>query len=406
MDPLSTFVADPKRYALLKELELGHTFHEDQALPFYEELENAFKELVFRKMEEAIAPVVFTPSSELTKDQNDRIQASINKSLIIITGGPGTGKTYTAAKLVHQLKSSLKHIIFAAPTGKAAQRLKESFKSEEVEALTLHRLLGKEDDLIKLPYDLLIVDEASMIDLKMMIHLLKSIKKGARLLLLGDVNQLPPVEAGAPFQALVELYEKKWGITPLKECLRSDLKNLKQLSDYVVQGNSQEALALLEQNHSEIQLKELSIPPKYPVLTPLKQGPFGVQKLNRWYLSKHLSPVQPIMVTENNDDLGLYNGDIGFLDGQGKATFQNKTFPEKICPRFELAFSLSIHKSQGSEFEEVHIVLPEGSEVFGRNLLYTAITRAKKKLVIYSSKETLKKTIEASSKRRVKPLME
>lgn len=404
MDPLATFIKDPEALELINHLEMGHTRLGQKRLPQYAQLENEFEALVKKKLQEQVPEVDFQPSSDLTADQNSKIASSINKSLILITGGPGTGKTYTAAKLVRQLEGKIKHIIFAAPTGKAAQRLKESFKSDTVDALTLHRLLGREDDPVILPYDLIVVDEASMIDLKMMVQLLKSVKKGARILFLGDVNQLPPVDAGAPFQALVELFEKHFQITPLTQCLRSELKELIDLADLTVKGEADKVIDFLKQNtNPSIQLKALVIPSQFPILTPLKWGPYGVEKLNRLHLAKFKGDAKPIMILENNEELELFNGDIGYII-DGKAHFHNRTLPITICPKYQLAFAISIHKSQGSEFEEIHIVLPEGSEKFGRNLLYTALTRAKKRVFIYADVETLRKTILTSSHREVSQL--
>jgi exodeoxyribonuclease V alpha subunit len=395
MDPLVEWLNDAEIAPLILALEEGHTFKGGLSLAAYKEQESLFKELVERRKGDIPIPIPFNEIIELTNEQNTQVKQAINKSIGLIVGGPGTGKTFTAAKLVEaliQANTTRFEMVFTAPTGKAAQRLKENFKGSEVQAMTLHRLLGREE--VILPYDLIIVDEASMIDLKMMLMLLKSLKKGSRLLLIGDVNQLPPVEAGAPFQSLVSHFQ----VTPLKTCLRSDLFELNHLSDLVLKGKSDEAIDFLSDPQREaISLKSLSIPTVAPILTPLKKGRYGVEGLNRQFVKRGRVP---IIILENNESLNLFNGDFGYLE-QDVAVINNIKYPANILPRFDYAFSLSIHKSQGSEFEEVHLLVPEGAERFGRKLLYTGITRAKKKLTIYSNIELLKKVIETASHREV-----
>lgn len=398
MDPLMVWIKDPDALALLIELEKGNTRLGSKALPAYEALENEFSFLVKERLSATIDTIPFEPILGLTEEQNALVSFAINKPLGVIAGGPGTGKSYTAARLVETLQNKIASrfdMVFTAPTGKAAERLKTLFKGSNVKSMTLHRLLKNEE--VVLPYDLIVVDEASMIDLKMMIRLLKCVKKGARLLLLGDSNQLPAINAGAPFQAIVEYLQ----IDPLKTCLRSDLIELTTFYDLILSGDAEKVLSYLKHpERKNLHLKPLEIPSGYPLLTPTKHGPYGVNQINR------MQPKRgeiPIIILENDEEFELFNGDMGVIKGN-RALIGARQFPVNLLPRHDYAYALSIHKSQGSEFDHVHLILPEGSEEFGRNLLYTGATRAKKSLTLYGEEETIKNIISTNSKRIFKKI--
>ncbi|MFN4174167.1 MAG: ATP-dependent RecD-like DNA helicase, partial [Parachlamydiaceae bacterium] len=248
-----------------------------------------------------------------------------------------------------------------------------------------------------LPYDLIVCDEASMIDLKMMIRLLKSVKKNARLVLLGDSNQLPAIDAGAPFQAIVEYLK----INPLKTCLRSDLVELTDFYELILKGDAEKVIEYLKSSdRKNLALKPLEIPSCHPLLTPMKQGPYGVNQINRVHSKRGDIP---IIILENDEEFELFNGDMGFIR-QNRAWIGGREFPINLLPRYDYAYALSIHKSQGSEFDQVHLLLPEGAEEFGRNLLYTGATRAKKSLTLYANEETIRKTIASPSTRIFKKI--
>ncbi|MGK5594511.1 MAG: ATP-dependent DNA helicase [Parachlamydiaceae bacterium] len=381
----------------------------------------------------------------LLAEQKAAIELACQKSFVILSGGPGTGKTFTAGRMVKALVQMLpfeakEHfkIALAAPTGKAAAQLEGSlnkafadFQQLNLTGQTLHSLLGigKKDLLdTPLPFDLIIVDESSMIDVELMAKLLASVKAGARLILIGDENQLPPVEAGCIFADLKAMHPFT---ISLKECLRAELKELVDFGKYVNLGKCEEALSLLRSpplhriDPHEIPFKTLleGVATQYSqneggsfcLLTPLRQGPFGNQAINQFiadFIKKHSRGVfrAPIIITANDPKLGLFNGELGYLEkqdpshelltAQDKAFFSNgRDFFALMLPRFEYAYCLSVHKSQGSEFDEIFLILPEGSEHFGRKVIYTAITRARKKMTIYGTEEMFKKTLQNNASR-------
>jgi exodeoxyribonuclease V alpha subunit len=331
----------------------------------------------------------------------------------ILCGGPGTGKTHTAARFVKHFTSG--KVILAAPTGKAALHLQSKI-GENCEAMTLHRLLRLKPGEVRLfsqrriDADLLIVDEASMIDVALFAHLLGAIGDHTRLILMGDSNQLPPVDAGSVFSDLSELF----GIH-LKTCMRTEEALLHQAAQAILTGNEDQFFAsvqrtedfdsLYERINPVISAQKIGPPTKrFACLNALRQGPFGLDSLNRKILEKMDEKCPdgwwwtvPIMVNTNLPSINLYNGSTGFIMGQKNKKIHLSTgaafFPEigevRQIPPFDLAFVISIHKSQGSEYDEVLALFPEGSEVFGKEALYTAATRAKKNWEIIGKKETI-----------------
>ncbi len=341
----------------------------------------------------------------LLPEQSYAIKQGAKEAFTIIVGGPGTGKTFTAGVLVKALSDKNLKMALAAPTGKAAINLKKSFRSE-IEATTLHSLLnykGRETKI--LPYDLLIVDEGSMIDLSLMEALISSLKPQSRLILLGDPHQLPPVEVGQIFPKIVASFPEF--VVRLKQVMRTENQEILHLAHLVKEGQPVESF--LREKRETIQFKQTidfdtclkkCLPwlevatkeeallqlKKSSLLSPLKKGPFGFEKLNSALFAalkqmrKDL-PI-PIMITKNDKRRSLFNGQMGVLFQKGWAVFENETIEAIHLPPYEVAFCLSVHKSQGSEFDEVTLLLPEGSDVFGKELLYTGITRAKKHLTL------------------------
>jgi len=383
----------------------------------------------------------------------------MKQSFSIITGGPGTGKTTTVVKILALLQelavldNQPLHIALAAPTGKAAMRLQESIGyskstlpcSEKIRqwipetVTTLHRLLGakpsspyfKHDASQPLVYDLVVVDESSMVDLALMSKLVDALKPGSRLVLLGDKDQLASVESGAVLADLsaalvdhtVELkkshrfqgeikdlavavnrqdFNKAWDV------LNNDSQQIALLEgdliEYIVNGYSPYLQKVKEGAEFKEIFTEFSC---FQVLCSNRQGEQGVVELNRkveelmqrqhkihiagqWYVGR------PIMVTQNNAAMQLYNGDIGIclLDkDQQKLTVYflrpdggvRKVLPSRV-PEHETVFAMTIHKSQGSEFDECLCVLPTViNPVLSKELIYTAITRAKSRVKIASS---------------------
>lgn len=332
------------------------------------------------EMPDLVVPIEFRLNSSLEPEQKKAILNASKRSLSLICGGPGTGKTFTAATLIRSFLPYLE-VVVAAPTGKAASNLRRSLEGLCM-VQTLHSLLKKR----YLTADLVVVDEASMIDAEMMASLFSAIKEGARLVLIGDKDQLPPVESGNFFS---ELAGEKELVTMLGRCLRAELQEIVEMAQAVKRGEEVPFSPLPELKY----IVEAVLERGACVLTPLRHGPWGVQRLNRLLLKEHLlggGKRFPIMIRVNDPILDLYNGDIGeLIPEEKKACFGEREIPEYQLPHYEYAYVLSVHKSQGSEYDEVIILLPEGSEVFGRQMLYTAVTRAKKRVEIYASEGVL-----------------
>jgi exodeoxyribonuclease V alpha subunit len=446
---------------------------------------------------------LFPPSDEMDWQQLAAAMAVL-QSLVIISGGPGTGKTHTVTAILALLMAQAAasgqqlRIALATPTGKAAARLTESVRNARsvldapesvrnaipTEALTLHRLLGVRAGRVTPRYnaqnplhlDVLVVDEASMIDLPLMNRVLAALPKGARLIVLGDKDQLASVEAGSVFADLcggdsAPVYSAGF-IRQLQQLqswqLPSPAENAHTLADNTVllrksyrfdhqsgighlaravnSGDIQAVQSILSGKYKDVAwrtpaketlTKELGeyaarafapvMQAKSPeqaldaleafrILCAVRQGPAGVVQANRVVqqalansghiqLSGEFYAGRPIMVTRNDYHLGLFNGDIGILwpdpeaNGALRAWFRlpdnsiNSLMPGRL-PDFETAFALTVHKSQGSEFARVLLLLPEtDSPVLTRELVYTGITRAAKTVAIWGANATLVRAI-------------
>ena len=390
---------------------------------------------------------------------------AINQAFCMITGGPGTGKTTTVVKilaLLQELSDQPLLIALAAPTGKAAMRLQESIgfnkaalpciaaiKSAIPESVTtLHRLLGakppspyfRHNAKQPLVYDLVVVDEASMVDLALMSKLVDALKPGARLILLGDKDQLASVESGTVLADLTTALPQQ--TLELQKSHRFD-EDIKNLATAINQQQDLEAWRLLQTGNKNIALLETDLIDyiskqqidylrlitaraefsdiykafnRFQALCATRLGKNSVSDINHaveLLLSNkkliHLSGLwycgRPIMITQNNAALQLYNGDIGIClrdkeqEDQLRVFFQRadgsikKYLPARI-PHCETVFAMTIHKSQGSEFEEVLIILPETiSPVLTKELLYTAITRAKKTIKLVANEAVFSSTV-------------
>ncbi|ADI37411.1 exodeoxyribonuclease V subunit alpha [Waddlia chondrophila] len=385
----------------------------------------------------------FLKKSPLNALQKKAVCQVFRQRFCVISGGPGTGKTHTAGAIVSlyskMFKERLPKIALTAPTGKAASKLRSSLGSSDgfcVESYTLHALLGLSPEspyvyppVKKLPYDLIIVDECSMIDVKLMASLLPSIKEGARLVFLGDPDQLPSVEAGSLFSDMIRFLDPSV-IVRLEECLRVELKELVNFGKAVNEGRVVSYPKCVERIIPESQMvweQELTLIQEilrffpihftlehtqevfsaFRVLSPLRNGIFGVDQLNSKLLQFAYQKAGdgeeyavPIMITRNHAKRGLFNGETGVLVREkgstpyalGKndyAIFGDRSIPALLLPAFEYAFCMSVHKSQGSEFEHVFLVMPQGSEWFGREMVYTAVTRAKKKLTLWGEETVI-----------------
>lgn len=468
-----------------------------------------------------------------TNWQKVAASVAITSPIAIISGGPGTGKTTTVAKILAafvMLTSNEKPIIqLAAPTGKAAARLTESLGkalaqlalSEEEnkwmpkQAQTIHRLLGAQPESQQVRYhkdnplqlDILVIDEASMVDLPMMARLIDALPTQCHVIFLGDKDQLASVEAGAVLGDICRfaddgLSQKRFekidyltqgelsksanaisvSNTPVSVVsdslclLRKSYRfgsssGIGQLAFAVNQGQTKTALTLLkkakitpQQIEMALDTQDVSFIPlesdenyllmiqdaaqayrqylsliaeqaspdailnafnQYRLLCALREGPFGVSGLNERiemllhrqrlirrptnsYQSDYIG--RPIMIQRNDSTLGLFNGDIGIMlnndEGEMKAFFQLpdgtlKAIQPSRLPQHETAYVMTVHKSQGSEFTHTALVLPEKfSPVVSRELLYTALTRAKQKLSLYACEYMVKMAIQTRIQRR------
>lgn len=401
---------------------------------------------------------VFPENTSLNSPQQEAIRKGLTYPVSFLTGGPGTGKTYTAAELVKTCLAITPdkkefRIILTAPTGKAVSALEKNLKpiltDVPYQVGTLHAILGikeHEQEQSSLPIfaDLILVDECSMIDARIFARLLAAICQGARLVLIGDKDQLPPVEAGSIFADLIDLH--MFPTTELTECLRSDLQSLLAFSKLIRDGNVEGSLAFLKAQteiewidpegylpmhfwnrfkdryvrcFSEKPTLEALMGQKgtFAILSCMRQGPLGTDALNSFFVKQSLIHAKrdswwtgPIMITRNDYSLDLYNGDVGFLVRKvGLESYQIEDFvlfpqtgrqiPALALKGFEYSYALSVHKSQGSEYDEILILAPPGSEHFGREVLYTAVTRARQKVFLAASQDLLRQAIGTSSRK-------
>ena len=421
----------------------------------------------------------FPPPSAESDLQREAALAALSRRFTVISGGPGTGKTTTVARilalLIELADGDPPCILLAAPTGKAAMRLKQSIQhsversafSEAVrsalpqEVSTIHRLLGvipgrsafRHDRDNPLPCDVLVVDEASMVDLPLMSRLLDALGDDTRVILLGDRDQLASVEAGAVLSDICAggcpdaATGDRPAIVHLTRSYRfSDESGIGRLSRLINAGDGDGALALLRSGlcsdvcwrslpsaeafaeplaaavcegyaaftWATTPAEALAALERFRVLAPHREGRFGVGSLNRLIESalsrlrsagSSASALTPVMIAGNTYDLGLFNGDTGVLAGatagEGPAAF----FPDPDSgvrrisslrlPPHETAFALTVHKTQGSEFDAVLLILPDQmSEVLCRELLYTAVTRARKCVEIWGDEEVFRRAVE------------
>jgi len=429
---------------------------------------------------------LFPPSGDAPDMQKIAAATAILKGLSVISGGPGTGKTSTAARilaaLVELAGGKRLAIGLAAPTGKAAARLEAALaalpatRDLGLRAVTLHRLLGfsggampRFDAANPLPLDVLVVDEASMIDLALAAKLVRALPPATRLILLGDKDQLASVEAGAVLASIAagakgfspamrsalaratgERLPEGGEATPLGDSVvllersyRFDAASgIGRLARAVRSGDAEAALSVLDeggeaawQAHEAEALGAavfaayepyfaavasgadpancFAALARFRALAALRGGPFGVEAINRSVerrlaardaavLHRRWYPGRPVMVTRNDYALRLANGDVGIAladpsaNGGIAIVFETaeggfrKLSPARM-PECETVYAMTVHKSQGSEFDDVLLVLPaEPSPVLSRELVYTGVTRAKRRVALASTPEILR----------------
>lgn len=377
----------------------------------------------------------------LNQEQRKAVALALSSSICFLSGGPGSGKTFTAAEIAKTFLASLPEeerknasIKIAAPTGKAAAHLEKQLASQlenlaKIECKTLHSFLKSpmKKHSPTLFADLFLIDEASMLDGALFTRLLSSFQGGGRLVLIGDKDQLPPVESGSFFADLMQV--AKIADLPslsLQECLRVEKKELLTFARAILDGDEEKVFSssfvsfFSSSQISEIRswIQEQYIDPSLQILSCIRKGPLGVESINEMMLQKFLEGKEddallsvPILITKNCEEMQLMNGDTGTLvakvssfrkkrfTADEKAHFSQRIFSAVTLPPFEWGYCLSVHKSQGSEYDRVIALVPPGSERFGREVLYTAVTRAKKEILLVGEMSVLSMLLQKSSRK-------
>jgi exodeoxyribonuclease V alpha subunit len=419
-------------------------------------------------MEKRLRKVEEREQLQLDPMQHRAVVESIRHGLLVLTGGPGTGKTTTINTMIRFFESEGMSILLAAPTGRAAKRMTEA---TGYESQTIHRLLEvngnpEEEGSVSgfqrnrdnpLETDILIIDEMSMVDLSLMHALLSAVVPGTRLILVGDVNQLPSVGPGSVLKDII--LSGRFPVVTLTRIFRqageSDIVvNAHKINagETVVLDNKSRDFFFLRRQEADVIIgviitliqKKL---PKYvgapqseiQVMTPTRKGLLGVERLNS-ILQRYLNPPEPgkeekeingrifrkgdkVMQIKNNyqiawevrtkhgvavdQGMGVFNGDVGCItevDLYGGTLdveydeHRKVTYPFESTDELELAYAITVHKSQGSEYPAVILpLLPGPRLLYNRNLLYTAVTRAKKCLTIVGSESVFQEMIRNKS---------
>lgn len=495
----------------------------DEALYLYRywQLEQQVAEHILRLKQQQLDAIDVSAYGDLLVDphQHAALKMVASQGLSLITGGPGTGKTYTLARIIavlNHLQPGLR-IAMAAPTGKAAQRMKEALAAafadpalnalglvddhlRQLETFTLHRLLGlgfhrpaRFNAEQPLPYDLIVIDEASMLDLQLASQLLTAITTPCRLILLGDAHQLASVDVGAVladlqqaeilqanrvnlvtsrrFKAGAMIGQMANFIQQATSLNLTDAQLVTHFEQVVVAAAPLEKIEVCSGMSDQIQLEFLPNPissqvladyyqrlawgyqhyfsalhcleqqylqdetwsaemlndlieafDQYRILVAVRHGDFGLYRLNQ-EMEQHLLSAQaawvkqgdwylgrPVMVTQNDDQLGVANGEIGLcLPHREKAGQFEVYFPNlklwvaatRLPKTIETAFAMTIHKSQGSEFKHVAVVFDQAAQrLLSQELLYTAITRAQSVVSLLVHRNTFSQSLQLKTHRK------
>lgn len=357
-------------------------------------------------------PIIGELDERLNKEQKGALEAIFQTHTLLIQGGPGSGKTFTISRLIPLFIASFEKILLKKPrillasqTAKAVHHLAKQLPTEvkgAVQVVTLHKALRlyketKAPQPTLIDQDLVIVDESSMIDGAMMLLLLSSLKPTTRVIFVGDPQQLPPIEGGAPFKQM--LFSKKIETRFLPGSHRAENRDLIEKANALFKGEKPETQQLdsfriedtLNRFFQPQDMKpEPSFLTKYKILSSMRVGPYGATELSNKIFNllkeqKGRYLLVPIMICQNSESLDLYNGQEGVhvFDKKGKeqlAFFPHLSNPIALAllPPYEISYAISIHKSQGSEYDEVDILLPASKEPLLTEHVYTAMTRAKK----------------------------
>ena len=407
-------------------------------------------------------------SITLDEMQRKAVVEAVKNGVLVITGGPGTGKTTTINAIIRYFETEDMEILLAAPTGRAAKRMTEA---TGYEAVTIHRLLElsgapsedraqasfERNEENPLEADVIIIDEVSMVDIFLMHALLKAVTPGTRLVLVGDINQLPSVGPGCVLKDIIrsEAYPVVMLTKIFRQASQSDIiVNAHKINrgEQVTLDNKSRDFFFLERQDPNVILRVVLalVQEKMPryvnakmydiqVLTPMRKGVLGVEHLNE-ILQRYLNPPaedkaerqtargmfregDKVMQVKNNYQIeweaknrygiaidkgtGIFNGDMGVIqeiDLQAEQVevlfddYRTVTYSFESLDELELAYAVTIHKSQGSEYPAVVIPLLTGPRMLmNRNLLYTAVTRARSCVTLVGSKETFRMMVENSS---------
>lgn len=384
---------------------------------------------------------------QLAQKQKEAIKACLHHGVLVLTGGPGTGKTTVIKGILSILKAQGLKIRLAAPTGRAAKRLSETTGQK---ALTIHRLLEAnnlaQDDNLQLGFskdindqldaDVIILDEVSMVDIVLMHHFLNAVPDGCRIILVGDTDQLPAVGPGSVLKDIIR--SQKIPAIHLDEIFRQAQTSMiiqnahiinagrlpdirKQYSDFVfyeLNDDTSITQKILDLCTKDLPHEGFDVLKDVQVLSPMHRFLCGVENLNLM-LQEQLNPKKnqdelkyssqtfrvgdKVMHIRNNYQKNVFNGDIGFIQdiNNEKLTVDYfdhiVTYEKNELNELTLAYASSVHKSQGSEYKVVIIPLSTSHYIMlQRNLLYTAITRAKQKVIIIGSKKALMTAIQSN----------
>ena len=384
---------------------------------------------------------------QLAQKQKEAIKACLHHGVLVLTGGPGTGKTTVIKGILYILKAQGLKIRLAAPTGRAAKRLSETTGQK---ALTIHRLLEAnnlaQDDNLQLGFskdiddqldaDVIILDEVSMVDIVLMHHFLNAVPDGCRIILVGDTDQLPAVGPGSVLKDIIR--SQKVPAIRLDEIFRQAQTSMiiqnahiinagrlpdlrKQYSDFVfyeLNDDTSITQKILDLCTKDLPHEGFDVLKDVQILSPMHRFLCGVENLNLM-LQEQLNPKKnqdelkyssqtfrvgdKVMHIRNNYQKNVFNGDIGFIQdvNNEKLTVDYfdhiVTYEKNELNELTLAYASSVHKSQGSEYKVVIIPLSTSHYIMlQRNLLYTAITRAKQKVIIIGSKKALMTAIQSN----------